>query len=147
MTDIEVITGRAIDAWRPAWQQLLAVAGLPTDDLGEVDCAWKAGLGAELVAAAGVQCQGVHRLLRSMVVAPAHRGSGWGGRLLASVESSLRRDGVQAVWLLTAGAADFYHRHGYVVRPRPEAPTSIAATQQFRGLCPASAVLMVKRLD
>ena len=147
MTDIELSAGRAIDAWRPAWQQLLASAGLPTDDLGEVDCAWKARHGAVLIAAAGVQCQGEHRLLRSMVVAPDHRGAGWGGRLLHSIESDLRQDGVRAVWLLTTGAADFFQRHGYVVRPRSEAPEAIASTQQFRGLCPASAVLMLKRLD
>ena len=147
MTDIEEITGKAIDAWRPAWQQLLASAGLPTDDLGEVDCAWKARHGAELIAAAGVQCQGEHRLLRSMVVAPDRRGAGWGGRLLDSLESALRHDDVQAVWLLTTSAADFFSRHGYVARPRQEAPAAIASTQQFRGLCPTSAVLMVKRLD
>jgi N-acetylglutamate synthase-like GNAT family acetyltransferase len=147
MTDIEAITGRAIDDWRPAWQQLLAVAGLPTDDLGEIDCAWKAGKGVELVAAAGVQCQGEHRLLRSMVVAPAHRGAGWGGRLLASIESAVQQDGARAVWLLTNDAADYFLRHGYVTRPRSDAPATIASTQQFRGLCPASAVLMVKRLD
>ena len=147
MTDIEEITGQALDEWRPAWQRLLAAAGLPTDDLGEVDRAWKAGQGAELLAAAGVQCQGVHRLLRSMVVAPDHRGSRWGDRLLASVESSLRRDGAKAVWLLTTSASEFFSRHGYVARPRTEAPAVIASTQQFRGLCPGSAVLMVKRLD
>lgn len=147
MTDIEEITGRDLDEWRPAWQRLLAAAGLPTDDLGEVDCAWKVSRGAELVAAAGVQCQGMHRLLRSMVVEPAHRGAGWGGRLLASIESALRQDGAQAVWLLTTNAADFFSGHGYVARPRNEAPAAIASTQQFRGLCPASAVLMLKRLD
>ena len=147
MTDIEEVTGQAIDKWRPAWQQLLASAGLPTDDLGEVDCAWRARHGAELIAAAGVQCQGEHRLLRSMVVAPDHRGAGLGGRLLANIESDLRQDGVRTVWLLTTGAADFFQRHGYVVRPRSEAPEAIASTQQFRGLCPASAVLMLKHLD
>lgn len=147
MTDIEVVTGRAIDDWRPAWKQLLIAAGLPIDDLDEIDLAWKADQGAELVAAAGVQCQGEHRLLRSMVVAPAGRGAGWGSRLLASIESALRQDGAQAVWLLTTDGADYFRRHGYVTRPRPEAPAAIASTQQFRGLCPASAALMVKRLD
>jgi amino-acid N-acetyltransferase len=147
MTDIEEVTGQTIDKWRPAWQQLLTAAGLPTDDLGVVDRAWTASQGGELVAAAGVQCQGEHRLLRSMVVVPAHRGAGWGGRLLASIESALRQDGAQAVWLLTTGVADYFQRHGYVARPRNEAPAAIASTQQFRGLCPGSAVLMVKRLD
>ena len=94
-----------------------------------------------------MQCQGEHRLLRSMVVVLAHRGAGWGSRLLDSIESALRQDGTQAVWLLTTGAADYFRRHGYDARPRAEAPAAIASTQQFRGLCPASAVLMVKRLD
>jgi amino-acid N-acetyltransferase len=147
MTDIEEVTGQAIDKWRPAWQQLLTAAGLPIDDLGAVDRAWTASQGGELVAAAGVQCQGEHRLLRSMVVVPAHRGAGWGGRLLADIESALRQDGAQAVWLLSTGVADYFQRHGYVARPRNEAPAAIASTQQFRGLCPTSAVLMVKRLD
>ena len=147
MADIEEITGRAIEELRPAWQRLLAAAGLPTDDLVEVDRAWTASQRAELVAAAGVQGQGEHHLLRSVVVAPAHRAEGWGARLLASIESALRQDGAQAVWLLTTDAAAYFQRHGYVVRPRNEAPAAIASTRQFRGLCPASAVLMVKRLD
>jgi N-acetylglutamate synthase-like GNAT family acetyltransferase len=146
MTDIAVFAGQAIDEWRPAWQQLLAVAGLPADDIGEVERAWKAGRGDELIAAAGVQCQGEHRLLRSMVVASNHRRAGWGARLLASIESALRQDGVQAVWLLTTDGADYFRRHGYVARPRTEAPAAVASTSQFRGLCPATAVLMVKRL-
>jgi amino-acid N-acetyltransferase len=147
MIDIEVIEGGAIDAWRPAWLQLLVAAGLPTDDLGEVDLAWKVGQDAELVAAAGVQCQGEHRLLRSLVVAPDHRGAGWGGRLLVNIESTLRQEGAHAVWLLTTDATDYFQRYAFVTRPRAEAPASIASTQQFRGLCPASAVLMVKRLE
>ena len=146
MTDIAVSTGRAIDAWRPAWLQLLVAAGLPTDDLDEVDRAWKVGHAAGLIAAAGVQGQGEHRLLRSLVVGPDYRGTGWGGRLLASIESTLHQDGVRAVWLLTTGAADYFQHHGYIACSRQEAPASIASTQQFRSLCPASAVLMVKRL-
>jgi amino-acid N-acetyltransferase len=147
MTDIEEFAGRAIDEWRPAWLQLLAAAGLPTDDLGEVDRAWKASQRTELVAAAGVQCQGEHRLLRSLVVAQGHRNAGWGDRLLAVIESALRQDGAQAVWLLTTGATDYFQRHGFVTQPRREAPATIASTPQFRTLCPGSAVLMVKRLD
>ena len=54
--------------------------------------------------------------------------------------------GVATLYLLTTTAADFFGRRGYEAVPRSAAPAAIAATPQFRDLCPASSVLMRKAI-
>jgi amino-acid N-acetyltransferase len=46
--------------------------------------------------------------------------------------------------LSTTTAAPFFEHKGYVVADRNEAPPLIAATEQFRSLCPASATYLAK---
>jgi GNAT superfamily N-acetyltransferase len=52
--------------------------------------------------------------LRSLYVAPAVAGLGIGTRLLAAVESELRRRGASALWVAaTLNAVAFYRRRGF----------------------------------
>ncbi|MBM3372936.1 MAG: GNAT family N-acetyltransferase [Betaproteobacteria bacterium] len=57
-------------------------------------------------------------LLEDLVVAPAHRGAGLGGRLLEHALAEARAAGCKRVTLLTdrdnAGARRFYARHGFL---------------------------------
>jgi ribosomal protein S18 acetylase RimI-like enzyme len=52
----------------------------------------------------------------------AHRGDGWGGRLLAAAEAEARRVGCErmVVASFTYQAPDFYRKHGYVETGRAE---------------------------
>ena len=50
--------------------------------------------------------------------------------------------GVQRWWLLTTTAEVFFKKRGFVVTPRGGVPTAIAATAEFRGLCPSVAVCL-----
>lgn len=86
-------------------------------------------------------------LLRSLAVTAEFRGTGVGKALVAAAEDYAQTQGVQALYLLTTTAAEFFDRLGYDLADRDTAPESIKATQEFSGLCPSSATFMVKHLE
>jgi amino-acid N-acetyltransferase len=79
-------------------------------------------------------------------VADNHRGGGHGKALVSHAEAWASQHGVEALYLLTTTAAEFFARLGYVAIPRSEAPAAIAATAQFASLCPSSSTFMRKVL-
>jgi amino-acid N-acetyltransferase len=85
-------------------------------------------------------------LLRSLVVAPAHRGKGLGEAMVQALEEQARARGVTSLALLTETAKDFFRARGYQVRERTKAPAGVQASSEFAFVCPASAVYMEKRL-
>lgn len=132
----------------PPLLELLESCGLPTADLKSerklhLYGAW---LHDELVGSVGIEAHGEVGLLRSLAVKPAQRSRRLGRTLLTHAENEARRTGVQELWLLTGGADTYFRRHGYARVEREQAPAAIRATAQFSGLCPASAVMMVKQL-
>ena len=134
----------------PAVVALLTAADLPTQDMD--DNLLSGFLVArdehgELVGAVGLEVHGADGLLRSLVVAPAARGSGLGAELVAAVESAACTHGVRTLFLLTTTAPDFFPRVGYEVGDRSRVPPAIAATTEFATICPSSAVMLSKRLD
>ena len=129
--------------------KLLSQAGLPTEDLtrnkldGFLVARQEEGL---LIGAIGVEAYGDVGLLRSLVVHPSHRGKGIGGRLTHELESFAKRKGIKTLYLLTTTAADFFTHLGYGVIPRARVPASIAETEEFKNICPVSAVCLFKTL-
>jgi amino-acid N-acetyltransferase len=126
---------------------LLAAANLPTADIHD-----RANLSflvarerGELLAAAGVEhlCSSIG-LLRSLVVQPAAQGRGLASSLVAGCEQYAKGKGITTLYLLTTEAADFFLRKGYEAVSRTAAPAEVAATAQFRSLCPSAATLMRK---
>jgi GNAT superfamily N-acetyltransferase len=119
----------------------LAQADLPTGDLqqpGRRFFRWgEAAFG-------GIEGEGHDVLLRSIVV--AERGGGTGSALVEALAGQARRDGALRLWLLTTSAEGYFRKRGFHRIDRAEAPASIQATTEFRGLCPASAVLMMRVL-
>jgi len=67
-----------------------------------------------LIGCAGVECVGAVALLRSVVVAPSHRGKGLAPLLVADRMRWARLGGATALYLLTTGAADYFGRRGWV---------------------------------
>lgn len=125
---------------------LLAQAGLPTDDVDIDKLAFTAECDDALHGVIGVERFGDAALLRSLVIAEPARGKGVGGLLVSALEVAITESGVSEVWLLTIDADGWFSRLGYEVRGREDAPQSIRSTREFSGLCPASAVLMSKKL-
>ncbi len=53
---------------------------------------------------------------------------------------------IEALYLLTITAEGFFAKRGYHRVERDSAPSSVRETAEFKNLCPASAVCMVKYL-
>jgi amino-acid N-acetyltransferase len=94
----------------------------------------------------GLEIHGRTALLRSMMTLPPVRGQGIGRAMVAALEREAAEHKCRAVWLLTTGPTDFFERLGYMVRKRADVPAAIRRTAQFSTLCPASAVVMAKRI-
>lgn len=141
----DVIIGPAAAADAAAIGALLRAADLPDGDfaahLAHFLVARHAGA---VVGAVGFEQHGHDALLRSLVVSPAGRGRGLGDRLVRRLAAAAVTAGVDRFYLLTTTAENFFRRHGFAVIPRDQVPAAIAATEEFRSLCPASAVCMMR---
>jgi arsenate reductase len=131
-----------------AIRSLLDAAGLPTADLApgtRVEFR-VARSGERVVAAIGLERHGTAGLLRSLVVAPEHRGTGVGGALVDALERDACASGVRELWLLTQTAERFFAARGWRPAERAAAPASIRESAEFSALCPASAACLTRSL-
>lgn len=146
MPDLRPMTLRPLaPADLPGARALLASARLPVDDLVDPAASAVSLVGAfddaALVGVVGLQrCDGAV-LLRSLAVAPGHRGRGIAALLCGHVLGVT----TGTVWLLTTSAADYFTRLGFEHVARDEAPAAIRATAQFTSLCPSTARVMRRR--
>jgi amino-acid N-acetyltransferase len=140
----------ATPADRPLVRALLAEARLPVEDLDlTADLTFWVVRGhcGSPVATIGLERNGQMGLLRSLVVAPAHRGQRLGRRLVDALEEQASAAGITQLVLLTETAESFFSRLGYAVIDRGRAPSAVAESAEFRTLCPATAVCMTKLLS
>ena len=86
-------------------------------------------------------------LLRSLAVHPSWRGRGLGFALTRHLEAYASELGIKTLFLLTLTAVEFFPKLGYQVVERSVIPEVIATTEEFRGVCPASAVCLSKPLQ
>lgn len=130
----------ALDAAR----RLVRAAGLPAPDgPADVLVAWRGGAAVGTVA---VEDYGADGLLRSLAVDAAWRGRGLGRALVAAAERRARGRGLHSLALLTTTAAPFFAALGWRAVDRADVPAAVRASSEFRGVCPASAACLVKRL-
>ncbi len=128
---------------RAAVITLLQKTGLLTDDLptdlSDFLLAWD---GDELVGVAGLERHAAVGLLRSVAVDPAHRHKGIATLLIDRLLTIADAAPIQPIYLITATAERYFSRHAFTPVHRDDVPDAIRKTQQFSGLCPASAVVM-----
>ncbi len=133
----------AVEADWPAITRLLAEAGLPQEGARECLPYFLLAFEAErLVGCAALEPYGDVALLRSVAVAPGARGSGLGAELVRGVLTEKEGRRFHTIYLLTATAAGFFRRFGFVPAERSEAPVALRASPEFRGACPADAPLL-----
>lgn len=127
---------------------LLEEARLPTRDLtpASINSFLVALDERRLIAAVALEQFEDVGLLRSLVVAPEHRGRGLGRAMVHALEEQARARGVTFLALLTETAKDFFRALGYRASERAKAPAAVQASSEFAFVCPASAVYMEKRL-
>ncbi|WP_294641652.1 GNAT family N-acetyltransferase [uncultured Aureimonas sp.] len=125
---------------------LLSAAGLPTEDVAEPGRVFLryANEGREFVGIGGFEPLGAAVLLRSIAVAPEHRGHGIGRSITANLMGRARQRGAADAFAFTNGERTFLAALGFPRIERTEAPAAVLATRQATGLCAASAVLWQK---
>jgi len=134
---------------RDAILRVLTAVGLPTSDLGHgtaVDFFVMRDSG-NIVGVIGLEHAGGEALLRSLAVHPDARDRGLGHVLVEAVEKHAIAGRFSKLFLLTTTAANYFVQRGYRLMDRTDVPADIKNTRQFAGLCPASAIVMVKELQ
>ena len=128
-------------------EALLSEAGLPLDGAADaLGLGVVAREGDRVVGAAAVERFGDAGLLRSVVVAPDHRGTGLGRAIVAAAEDLAREDGAHDLYLLTETAIDWFPRLGYEVVDRPVAADAVGQSVEFTTVCRDTGVPMRRRL-
>ena len=131
----------------PAVRRLLETQHLPLDGIDEhVSTMVVAREGSEVVGAAAVELYADGALLRSVVVDPMVQGQGLGHRLSDAALRIAKERGIRTAFLLTTTAERFFPTLGFEPIARADVPASVQASIEFQSACPASAVVMRKRL-
>jgi amino-acid N-acetyltransferase len=100
----------------------------------------------QLIGCAGLETYGGAGLLRSVAVRRVIQRSGVGRALVADRIAAATSLGLDAVYLLTTTAADYFPRIGFVPIHRADVPPALAASPEFASVCPASAAGFMLRL-
>lgn len=126
---------------------LLDLCQLPSDDIYTQGLQFfgikRAG---KLVAMIGLEPYESVALLRSLAVLPDYRSLGLARRLVSFIENQAAEQGIEALYLLTTTASNFFKILNYQDVERSVTPLVIQQTAQFSALCPASASLLTKKL-
>lgn len=122
----------------------LRAARLPHEDLAGVTksffCASANGITVGYV---GLEISDADALLRSAVIFSRARGHGYGRAMIERLLEVASDQGIRRVWLLTTSAPGFFAKLRFHATPRTQIPASLAQSEEFRCLCPDTAVCMV----
>jgi amino-acid N-acetyltransferase len=130
----------------PGLEALLSGAHLPLDGFREhLAHALVAVDDGRPVGCVALEPYGECGLLRSLVVAPEHRGKGLGERLTAEALRLAEARGIRDIYLLTETAAGFFPRFGFRHQDRSGAPPALSESAEFRTACCPSAVMMHRK--
>jgi len=128
-------------------EQLLVASSLPiagvAEALGDFLVATHDGA---VVGVVGVEQCSDYGLLRSTAVDAAWRSRGLGRQLVERAIASAEANGLHALYLLTTTAERYFPSFGFAPTTREQVPDVVRQTVEFRGACPASAVVMVRSL-
>src|SRR5205085_12390670 len=97
-----------------------------------------------IVGTVGLELLGAVALLRSLAVLTPLRGMGLGKKLYQAAFGKAIERKLQAVYLITTTADQFFEKQGFQRVERTATPPSVQATAQFSGICPSSAIVMAK---
>lgn len=127
----------------PALTLALQAENLPTVDLIAPNKVFWRLLHTGVVAGyVGLELHENSALLRSLVIDQTFKGRGLGRELVRGATAEAKTYGMQSLWLLTKTAQPFFEHLGWQVTDRAAAPADIRNSEEFKGLCPASAACL-----
>lgn len=126
---------------------LLALANLPTLDIGDNVELFSLETNGNIIGTAGLEVIGNIGLLRSVSVLETQKGNGYGNLIVQNLEEFAKTQNIKELYLLTTTAKEFFEKKcNYEVVERINVSTEIQNSQQFASVCPSSAVVMRKVL-
>ena len=138
---------RAQDGDAEGVRRLLTASGLPLDGLDDhLATLLVARDAGRIVGSAALEVYRDGALLRSVAVAADRQGRGMGRDLTNATIQLAREMRLPTVYLLTTTAATFFPKFGFERIDREAVPATVQQSIEFRGACPASAVVMRKTL-
>ena len=148
MTTMSATIDRARPDEIPRVLRLLEQQGLPLDGARELgEGLLVARQDGQVVGAAGLEFYVDGALLRSVVVEAGIQGQRLGQRLTEAALALASERCAPAVFLLTTTAERFFLRFGFERIDRNDVPASVRGSVEFTSACPASAVVMRRRID
>ena len=131
----------------PDVHELLTRHRLPLDGVDDhVQTMLVAREDSQIVGSAALEIYAEGALLRSVAVDARQQGRHVGHQLTEAALQLAREHGAHAVFLLTTTAERFFPRFGFEQIAREDVPPSVQASVEFTSACPASAIVMRKRL-
>jgi amino-acid N-acetyltransferase len=103
--------------------------------------------GKQIVGTAALELYGDDALLRSVAVEPNRQGRQLGHQLTDAALRLATALGARRVFLLTTTAERFFPKFGFLQTARDDVPASVRESVEFQSACPATAVVMWKRLQ
>src|SRR6202008_2529894 len=138
---MKIIRARSSDL--SAVESLLTASDLPTDGVRDNFSGFVvADDDGAIAGAIGLEKYGSVALLRSAVVAPDHRGTGVGRKLVEQLLERAEEAGVDELFLLTTTAEKYFPKFGFTRTTRSAVPDPLKASAEFRGACPDTAIVM-----
>ena len=125
--------------------RILQANDLPVDDINNPQIElFAADLDEKIIGVVGVEKYGEIGLLRSLAVAHDFKEKGIGKKLVNYFMDWCSQNGIQQVYLLTTTASKYFSKFGFNTIERNEVPEAIKSTDQFKDICPATAMVMKK---
>ncbi len=126
---------------------LLQAQKLPAQDLpATLENFIVAKENGKLIGSVGLQIYKPFALLRSLALESGHQNKGLGKILYKAAHKLALDSQVQELFLITTTAAPFFERLGFSQIERHTVPAAIGATAQFSSICPASGIVMWRRI-
>ncbi|MFX0066087.1 MAG: arsenic resistance N-acetyltransferase ArsN2 [Candidatus Hermodarchaeota archaeon] len=97
---------------------------------------------ATVIGCAGIEVYETVGLLRSVAVHPDYQGKAIGNALIRMILSHAQKRRIEEIFLLTETAEKYFLKLGFKRINRDDIDYRIKETQEFKTLCPASAISM-----
>lgn len=144
----QIVFAKASPLYRNAIIELLQSEKLPIEDIPvNLDNFIIASDNGRVIGLIGLEKYERYGLLRSLVVHPAYRKMKIGDKLIKQLLQLSQESHLKEIYLLTETAPAYFSRKEFVEITRAEAPESIKQSSEFSHVCPASAILMRKKLS
>lgn len=101
----------------------------------------------ELVATIGLEKHGNSGLLRSLAVKETYRDRQLADKMIRGFFGVCESQQISDVYLLTTTAEKYFLKKGFLQVDRNSVPGAIRQSREFKSICPASAIVMHRRVD